>query len=127
MGRDVEHKIQTSLMREFSARRVPGGVGFAVPNGGWRTKATAWRMRAEGVVAGVPDLWFGAPGVQPLWIELKRDWPTRGRLSREQSTMFEAMRGAGARVDVAYGLDEAIDILERAGIIDPDAGWLLRR
>ncbi len=128
--RDDEHRDQVALMRHFAVRRVPGAVGFAIPNGGYRSKATAARLQAEGVVAGVPDLWFSAPGVQPLWMELKRTASKtadvgagrakgRGRLSAEQESLFAALRASGSRVEVAFGLDEALAVLEREGIIRP--------
>lgn len=54
-----ESKIQQAIIREF-ARRWPKiyatGALFAVPNQGKRGKATASRMKSEGMVAGVSDL-----------------------------------------------------------------------
>ena len=46
---------------------------YAVPNGGKRDKATAAKLKAEGVKAGVPDvvLPVGRIGYQGFYIELK--------------------------------------------------------
>src|SRR4051812_25035629 len=85
---------------------------FAIPNGGFRTKAGAGKLRAMGVKAGVPDMClpirrgeFGA-----LFIELKKP-PTPGkRLSQarpEQNTWIEHLKKQGYGAAVCYGFDAA--------------------
>lgn len=46
---------------------------FHIPNGGYRSKTTAARLKREGVKAGVPDLFLPVPRgtFHGLWIELK--------------------------------------------------------
>ena len=50
------------------------GLLFHIPNGGKRTKAEAMQLKASGVVAGVPDLFFAYPSGQyhGWFIELKK-------------------------------------------------------
>jgi hypothetical protein len=50
-----EH-VEQSLFVQWFRRSYPNVLIFAIPNGGARSKATAGRLRVEGVVAGVPAL-----------------------------------------------------------------------
>lgn len=83
----TEHEMQASIIAECNLRAnldPRWALIFAIPNGGKRSKATAGKLKAEGVRAGVPDLflpiargrWHG------LFIELKVEGRKR---SREQS------------------------------------------
>lgn len=63
----------------------------AIPNGGYRDPVTAARMKAEGVKAGVPDVFLpvarydftdGSLECHGLYIEMKK--PKGGRLSADQ-------------------------------------------
>jgi hypothetical protein len=49
------------------------GTIFAVPNGGYRSKATAGRMKSEGLKAGVWDIFIPVQMGQHcgMWIEMK--------------------------------------------------------
>lgn len=91
---------------------------FAVPNGGKRGKATAAKLKAEGVRPGVPDylLPVGQYGVHRhgcrhagLAIELKR---TRGgATSAEQREWLEALEDQGWRVAVCKGHRQAWGVI----------------
>ena len=55
--REEEHNLQCACVRWFNLQWPEyRGLLFAVPNGGARSKATAGKLKAEGVVAGVADL-----------------------------------------------------------------------
>ena len=56
------------------------GLLYAVPNGGKRDKITANKMRATGLVPGIPDLQAHYKG-KTIFFELKTD---KGRVSVEQ-------------------------------------------
>ena len=73
-----EHHEQAELVKWFRRKYGPIRI-FAIPNGGFRSRATAGRLKAEGVSPGVPDLCVPA---WQLWIEMKR--LRGGRLSPEQ-------------------------------------------
>ena len=73
-----EHAEQAELVQWFRRKYAPCRI-FAIPNGGFRSRATAARLKAEGVSAGVPDLFVP---FSRLWIEMKRT--KGGKLSPEQ-------------------------------------------
>jgi hypothetical protein len=74
----TEHEEQRELVRWFH-QTFHGVRIFAIPNGGKRSIAAAARIKAEGVSAGVPDLFIPA---WRLWVEMKR--VKGGSLSAEQ-------------------------------------------
>jgi hypothetical protein len=95
---------------------------FSIPNGGHRTATTAARMKMEGLVPGVPDIFAAVPtlsdsGMVPgLFIEMKS---AGGKLSEAQKTMIERLREQGYAVAVCQGCAEAqvalIEYLEERG------------
>lgn len=110
--KDTEHREQAALVKW--ARLMPPPVRwlFAIPNGGHRTKAVAGRMKAEGVLAGVPDLLLPVSrgGLHALYIEMKS--PT-GRISPAQKEMIANLRSEGYAVEVARSWVEGKEIIER--------------
>jgi len=82
----TEHEEQRELVRWFR-QTFPGVLIFAVPNGGSRSKATAGRLKAEGVVPGIPDLFVPA---WRLWVEMKRT--KGGSLSKEQKYIINYLQ-----------------------------------
>lgn len=97
---------------------------YAIPNGGLRSKATAGRLKAQGVKAGYPDIGLDVArhGFHGLRIELKvpevkaipgatkRKPP--GRTSPEQDAWLEQLRTQGYRAEVAYGWVQAMAIIQ---------------
>lgn len=81
---DAEHRIQCACVTWFRYQypQLRHRL-FAVPNGGWREKATAAKMKAEGVLAGVADLILLKPSSRwgALLIEMKTE---TGRQSPKQ-------------------------------------------
>ena len=84
---------------------------FAIPNGGHRHKAVAGRMKAEGVRAGVPDLFLPVArgGYHGLWMELKIK---PNKVSEAQADWLEWLEGQGYAVSVCYGFDELVSTVE---------------
>lgn len=92
---DEEHRIQAEAVKHARQRWPICRTNlFAIPNGGARDPVTGARLKAEGVLPGVFDLFFAAPTVKPwgpdlpfdrgihgLWIEVKTP---RGKLSPAQ-------------------------------------------
>jgi hypothetical protein len=120
-----EHNIQAACVRWFGyAHPELRGLLFAVPNGGARSKATAGRLKAEGVVAGVSDLILLVPRCRAkitennaasieikhaLCIEMKT---AKGRQSAEQKEWQKKVEGHGYKYAVCRSLDEFIDTVE---------------
>jgi hypothetical protein len=92
----------------FQERALPEiALLYHIPNGGKRYAATAKRLKAEGVKAGVPDLCLPAPrgGFHGLYIELKR---TRGNSPTDHQTEWIAsLTGQGYKAVVCYGWEQA--------------------
>jgi len=108
-----EHDEQATFFRRLALlpdHRRP--FAFAIPNGGYRHAATARALKAEGVIAGVPDVFVARPVGRwgGLWIELKRR--TGGKVSPAQDAALRALAAAGYAVTVAAGHEEAWAFLE---------------
>ena len=82
--------------------KFPAVLIYAIPNGGHRAISTAKRLKAEGVVSGIPDLHIPA---WRLWVEMKR--VKGGKLSAEQNAMIEHLEGIGHKVIVGKGAQDA--------------------
>jgi hypothetical protein len=86
---------------------------IAIPNGGWRHKVTAVKLKRQGVKAGVSDLFLAYP-VAPYhgaWLELKRAKPATSHLSAAQKDWIELMEHIKFKCYVAYGWVAAKDCL----------------
>lgn len=103
-----EHSEQCTVVEYCRIRRYPV---FAIPNGGSRNKAEAARLKAEGVSAGVPDLFLPIPKppYHGLFIEMKVG---RNRTSAVQDEWIALLRKNGYRAEVCYGADSAIKTID---------------
>ena len=88
-------------------------VMFAVPNGGRRNSVTGARLKAEGVLAGVPDIFLAVPigHYAGLFIEMKRAGK-RTRTSPAQKKVMHALRDLGYACVVCHGWQEAQNAIE---------------
>lgn len=75
---------------------------FAIPNGEHRAVSVARRLKAEGVVKGIPDLFIPEWN---LWVEMKRQ--KGGRISDDQSNIIDHLRNVGHSVIVGIGAKDA--------------------
>lgn len=84
---------------------------FAVPNGGQRHPAVAARLKAEGVRAGVWDVFCAVPkdGWSGLWLEFKFG---KNRLTNEQKDFQRLMHGFGYKLAVVNSSTEAQQQIE---------------
>ena len=92
---------------QYMRTKYPDVLIFAIPNGGSRNKAEASRMKAGGVVAGIPDLFV--PEFR-LWIEMKRR--KGGTVSEKQKEIMHELERVGYVCRVCRGADEAIAVIE---------------
>ena len=97
----TEHEEQRELIRWFRQTYLDVRI-FAIPNGGGRSKAAGARFKAEGVSAGVPDLFIPA---WRLWIEMKRT--KGGSVSTEQQDWAKYLSGVGYKTIFCRGFEDA--------------------
>ena len=114
-GAGSESAEQKSFVKWWGMMRqrlAPNAVLHSIPNGGRRDIATGARLKAEGAVAGVPDLFLACArsGKHGLYIELKRR--TGGRVSQSQRNLFPLLEAQGYGVAVCRGWREAADAVE---------------
>lgn len=109
-----EHSIQATLVDELDYKMRSGLVRMAIPNGGMRHPIVGKMLKAEGLLPGSPDLVFALERARTLWLEMKK---SKGRLSDEQIGVHYKLRALGHSVEVAYSLDEALDICNQYGIL----------
>ena len=100
MTKRSEHVEQREFV-QWWRRTYPDHWIFAIPNGGWRTPATALKLKLEGVSPGVPDLFI--PAIK-LFIEMKAEG---GRLSEPQKVWIDYLVDRGYRVIIGYGFEDA--------------------
>lgn len=102
----TEHEEQRIFVQWFRRKYSPVRI-FAIPNGGFRSRATAGRLKAEGVMRGIPDLFVPEWN---LWIEMKRI--KGGRLSPDQVNWKQYLEEIGNTVFVAYGAENAMELVD---------------
>jgi hypothetical protein len=104
-----EHSEQVAFVQWFRLQ-FPGVLIFAIPNGAHlagtiaQRAAQVARLKAEGMVAGVPDVEIPEWN---LYVEMKRQ--RGGKLSADQVRIHNALRRAGKTVMVAKGWEDAAD------------------
>jgi hypothetical protein len=87
---------------------------FAIPNGGLRDMRTAVNLKAEGVKAGVPDIFLpyatynGTDGYFGLFIEMKIG---KNKPTKEQVDWLGALSSNYYCIAVCYSWEEARDVL----------------
>lgn len=114
--KQIEHTEQVALMQWWAlacrAYGVPESMLFAIPNGGRRDPVTGARLKAEGVRAGIPDLFLAVPmgGHGGLFIEMKKSHG--GRVSEAQTVCIGQLERMGYRVAVCHGWERAREQIE---------------
>ena len=113
--RHDEDALQTSVALYLDLRRL---LWCHVPNGGYRRKKEAARLKGMGVKPGVPDVLIFEPWLDRetgevgfgLAIELKVG---RNKTTRHQDQWLAALRRRGWKTTVARSLSEAQAFVER--------------
>ena len=111
----TEHQEQVSLFHwaaHMSGKYPELRLMYAIPNGGLRNPVVAKKLKAEGVKAGVPDIFLPAArcGYHGLYIEMKRT--KGGKLSAEQAHWMTELLEQGYAVYKAEGWVKAKEIIE---------------
>ena len=114
--KSLEHAEQVNLMQWWALAHqkfgIPEQLLFAIPNGGQRNIIVASKLKAEGVRAGVPDLFLAFPkkDAAGLFIEMKK--PKGGRVSGKQKTMLAQLADYGYATAICHGWIEAKATIE---------------
>ena len=103
----TEHQEQVAFIQWFR-RTYPDVRIFAIPNGEARSQSAGARLKAEGVSAGVPDLFIPAWNT---WIEMKRS--DGGRISPKQKDWWDYLSGIDHQVFVCAGADIAKEVAKK--------------
>lgn len=109
-----EHSIQATLIAELDYKMRRDIVRLAIPNGGMRHPTVGKMLKDEGLLPGSPDLVFALKAGHTLWLEMKK---AKGRLSDEQIGVHHKLRALDHQVEIAYSLDQALEICDRYGIL----------
>lgn len=115
--KQLEHKEQVTLMQWWALAHQQFGIPeqclFAIPNGGNRDAITGAHLKAEGVRAGVPDLFLAVPKHpnHGMFIEMKK--AKGGRVSDRQTAIMSLMEDHGYVCTVCHGWTEARAAIER--------------
>lgn len=112
--KELEHQEQVALMHwaAFSMKTYPDlCMLYAIPNGGLRTKATAAKLKAEGVKAGVPDLFLSVPRgrYHGLYIEMKAG---KNKPTQEQKEWIEQLNAQGYIACWCVGWESAAGLIK---------------
>jgi hypothetical protein len=108
-----EHLEQVALFRWMWANRAKHpafDLGFAIPNGGARHIAVARKLKAEGVKAGVPDIFIPWPSGKShgFFVEMKSE---KGVVSGSQDVYMQSLLNVGYAVEVCRSWIEAAELI----------------
>ena len=117
MAHKPRRRDEEALQRSIAAYltiAAPKALWFAVPNGEARSKATAGRLKAQGVRAGVADLCFVLRDGTAAFMELKVNG---NRQSAAQLVFEQRCIEAGVPYVVATSFDQAVEIFKGWGVV----------
>ena len=97
----TEHEEQREFV-QWVRQTFPTVRIFAIPNGGQRSRTTGAKLKAEGVSAGVPDLYIPR---WRCWVEMKRE--KGGTVSPVQKDWLNYLKNIGDTVIVGNGCEDA--------------------
>lgn len=101
-----EHDHQKAFVDWWKKQNHPA-LMFAIPNAAKRSVGLAAKMKAEGLVSGIPDLFLAWPSGEKhgLFIEMKVN---NNKPSDSQKQAISSLLAAGYEVKVCYGVKEAV-------------------
>lgn len=113
--KNAESSTQIACVKWFRMQFPEyGNLLFSIPNGGKRNVVTAMILKAEGALAGVPDLFLSIPKLDSnlvwthgLYIEMKTD---KGKQSEAQKDFMLRVRVHGYQYEVVRSIDEFIKV-----------------
>lgn len=91
-------------------KTYPDVLIFAIPNGGLRHKAVGAKLKLEGVVSGIPDLFIPEWN---LWVEMKRE--KGGTTSAQQKEIIAYLNSINQTAIICKGHKAAIEAIKNHG------------
>lgn len=104
----IEDDLQITIV-SFTRQYVRGIEIICIPNGGYRKKLEAVRLKRMGVLAGVSDLVLMLPEGKTCWVELKTK---TGRQEATQIAFQQKCKKLGHKYVLIRSLDEYIALLK---------------
>lgn len=104
----TEHEIQRDIIK-WAVWGMRDAYVAAVPNGGYRHVTTAKKLKAEGVKAGVADLFVILPAGRVAWVEVKKPKGRQNAAQKEFQSMCDRL---GHTYTVVHSLGEFIDFFK---------------
>lgn len=112
---DAEGSEQVQLLKRFrELYPAEGPLLIHIPNGGSRKNAfEGWRLKEQGVRAGVSDLLLPVArgGYYGIWIEFKASPPYDAKVTESQLEWLELMKAQGYAAHLCRGQAEAMQVL----------------
>lgn len=112
--RRLEGDLQAKFLDQITPLLLPDIRVYAIPNGGYRLRSEAIRLKAEGVRRGITDLVFIAPRGVTGWLETKQG---KGILSDEQEGYMNMCLRNGHLWGTYRTLEEGITQLRAWGFL----------
>lgn len=107
MKRQEESVLQRQCVAWFRLQH-PNALIFAIPNGGSRHKLEAVKLKAEGVLAGIPDLQVILQN-KVFFIEMKTQ---KGSQTPNQKQMQEKINSLGFNYFVCRSFEDFQEIIK---------------
>lgn len=111
-GEDLEQATLIQWCNLQSCKYSELKLIFAIPNGGYRNKGEARKLKATGTKSGVPDLFLPIPRSPKygLFIEMKVG---RNKCTDNQKKWIRDLMQQGYEVKVCYSCEEAIQTIKK--------------
>lgn len=113
LTRASEADIQRACVQWFQLALHPNVAWCAIPNGGYRRRSEAARMKGLGTVPGAPDLVLWFPPGKSLCLEIKTD---SGRISESQYWFAAKLEWCAVPYVICRSLDDVIEACRRFGV-----------
>lgn len=108
-----EELIHRAVVQHLRLRGDPRVIWYHVTNAP-RSAASGARLKAMGMLAGVPDLAFILADGRPAFLELKSG---KNKLSPEQTDFAKRCDAIGVECASAWGIDQALAVLIAWGVL----------
>lgn len=110
MSKSPEHDLQTRCVTWFHYQfPYLKPLFFSVPNGGYRNKAEAARLKAEGANAGVSDLILQLPAGK--WSSLNIEMKAGSSQREEQKRYQVCVQASGGRYELCRSYEQFVDLV----------------